>query len=185
MKPDQAPHDELRVVRSFNAHATLAQLPNEGVKLLGSDFGGCYMIGVTRFQSATGIVEWHETHDELLVVLAGRGRITVWAPDGPRHCDVQPGSVVWIPAGQEHAFDVKEEIQLVFVSPARGNGVRATSPGGEAILARHEADIEQQLARDDQQPTRKRAHRAPQHGRVNPAAVTATHAVTNTQQAAK
>ena len=41
------------------------------------------------------------TEDEIYVVTAGRARIVT--PDGS--ADVEPGSVIFVPAGEEHRFD--------------------------------------------------------------------------------
>ena len=40
------------------------------------------------------------TRDELYVIAAGRGRFVVQG----RECDVQPGDVLFVPAGAEHRF---------------------------------------------------------------------------------
>ncbi|MFC8191654.1 cupin domain-containing protein [Cellulomonas sp. NPDC057328] len=50
--------------------------------------------------------------DEVYVVLAGRGRL--WTPTAT--VDVGPGSVVFVPAGEEHRFvDVTEALTVVVV----------------------------------------------------------------------
>ncbi|MEV0326044.1 cupin domain-containing protein [Micromonospora echinospora] len=58
------------------------------------------------------------TEDEIYVVLRGRGRLRT--PD--EAVDVGPGSVVFVPAGEEHRFvDVTEELTvLVVFGPAEG-----------------------------------------------------------------
>jgi mannose-6-phosphate isomerase-like protein (cupin superfamily) len=56
------------------------------------------------------------TEDEVYVVAAGRARIVTPAAAA----DVGPGSVVFVPAGEEHRFvDITEELTLlVFFGPA-------------------------------------------------------------------
>lgn len=50
--------------------------------------------------------------DEVYVVLAGRGRL--WTPGAT--VDVGPGSVVFVPVGEEHRFvDVTEALTVVVV----------------------------------------------------------------------
>ncbi|MEV0731668.1 MULTISPECIES: cupin domain-containing protein [Polymorphospora] len=58
------------------------------------------------------------TEDEVYVVTAGRARLVT--PDGA--APVGPGSVVFVPAGEEHRFvDVTEDLTvLVFFGPAEG-----------------------------------------------------------------
>ncbi|WBB80570.1 cupin domain-containing protein [Micromonospora sp. WMMD882] len=58
------------------------------------------------------------TEDEVYVVLAGQGRLRT--PE--RTVDVGPGSVVFVPAGEEHRFvDVVADLTvLVFFGPAEG-----------------------------------------------------------------
>ncbi|MEU4530291.1 cupin domain-containing protein [Micromonospora ureilytica] len=65
------------------------------------------------------------TEDEIYVVTAGRARIVT--PDGA--AEVGPGSVIFVPAGEEHRFDeVTEDLALLVVfGPAygsRGPGLR-------------------------------------------------------------
>jgi mannose-6-phosphate isomerase-like protein (cupin superfamily) len=59
------------------------------------------------------------TKDEIYVVTAGRARIVT--PDGA--AEVGPGSVVFVPAGEEHRFtDVTEDLVLLVVfGPAHGS----------------------------------------------------------------
>jgi mannose-6-phosphate isomerase-like protein (cupin superfamily) len=59
------------------------------------------------------------TEDEIYVVTAGRARIVT--PDGT--AEVGPGSVVFVPAGEEHRFDqVTEDLVLLVVfGPAYGS----------------------------------------------------------------
>jgi mannose-6-phosphate isomerase-like protein (cupin superfamily) len=56
------------------------------------------------------------TEDEVYVVVSGRARLT--AESGT--VDVEPGSVLWVPAGEEHRFtDIAEDLTvLVFFAPA-------------------------------------------------------------------
>jgi mannose-6-phosphate isomerase-like protein (cupin superfamily) len=59
------------------------------------------------------------TEDEVYVVTAGRARFVT--PEGST--DVMPGSVIFVPAGEEHRFvDVSEDLTtLVFFGPAEGS----------------------------------------------------------------
>jgi mannose-6-phosphate isomerase-like protein (cupin superfamily) len=59
------------------------------------------------------------TEDEIYVVTAGRGRIVT--PDGA--AEVGVGSVIFVPAGEEHRFDeVTEDLALLVVfGPAYGS----------------------------------------------------------------
>ncbi len=58
------------------------------------------------------------TEDEVHVVTGGRARITTLE----RSADVGPGSVIFVPAGEEHRFvDVTEDLALLVVfGPAYG-----------------------------------------------------------------
>jgi mannose-6-phosphate isomerase-like protein (cupin superfamily) len=60
--------------------------------------------------------------DEAYLVLRGRGRIRVGGEDRA----VEPGSVVFVPAGVEHRFhDITEELSLaVCFAPAEGTAGR-------------------------------------------------------------
>jgi mannose-6-phosphate isomerase-like protein (cupin superfamily) len=59
------------------------------------------------------------TEDEIYVVTAGRARIVT--PDGS--ADVGPGSVIFVPAHEEHRFvDITEDLALlVFFAPPYGS----------------------------------------------------------------
>ena len=58
------------------------------------------------------------TEDEIYVVTAGRGRIVT--PD--RTAEVHPGSVIFVAAGEEHRFEVAEDLALLVVfGPAYGS----------------------------------------------------------------
>jgi mannose-6-phosphate isomerase-like protein (cupin superfamily) len=59
------------------------------------------------------------TEDEIYVVTAGRARIVT--PDGA--AEVGPGSVIFVPAGEEHRFDeVTEDLALLVVfGPSYGS----------------------------------------------------------------
>ena len=59
------------------------------------------------------------TEDEIYVVTAGRARIVT--PDAT--AEVGPGSVIFVPAGEEHRFeDVTEDLALLVVfGPAYGS----------------------------------------------------------------
>ena len=64
------------------------------------------------------------TEDEIYVVTAGRARIVT--PDGD--AGVGPGSVIFVPAGEEHRFvEVSEDLALLVVfGPAYGS--RSSDP---------------------------------------------------------
>jgi mannose-6-phosphate isomerase-like protein (cupin superfamily) len=70
------------------------------------------------------------TEDEIYVVTTGRARIVT--PDGS--ADVGPGSVIFVPAGEEHRFeDITEDLALLVVfGPAYGSraGVSGSGEGG-------------------------------------------------------
>src|SRR5258706_15452008 len=68
------------------------------------------------------------TEDEIYVVTAGRARIVT--PDGT--AEVGRGSVVFVPAGEEHRFeDVTEDLALLVVfGPAYGSRSRSGSGSG-------------------------------------------------------
>jgi len=57
--------------------------------------------------------------DEIYVVMTGRGRIVT--PD--RTADVGPGSVIFVPAGEDHKFEgITEDLTLLVVfGPAYGS----------------------------------------------------------------
>lgn len=63
------------------------------------------------------------TEDEAYVVLRGHGRIRV----GDEDREVEPGSVVFVPAHLEHYFhDIQEELSIaVFFAPAEGSASRS------------------------------------------------------------
>jgi mannose-6-phosphate isomerase-like protein (cupin superfamily) len=70
---------------------------------------------------AAGEVDEQEPHteDEIYVCVAGRARFVT--PSG--ECDVSPGSVIFVPAREEHRFvDITEALSLVVVfGPAEGS----------------------------------------------------------------
>ena len=58
------------------------------------------------------------TEDEIYVVTSGGGRIVT--PGGT--AEVGPGSVIFVPAGEEHRFEVTEDLALLVVfGPAYGS----------------------------------------------------------------
>jgi mannose-6-phosphate isomerase-like protein (cupin superfamily) len=67
-----------------------------------------------------GEVDEQEPHteDEIYVCTSGRARF--WTPDAS--CDVGPGTVIFVPAHEEHRFvDITERLTLVVVfGPAEG-----------------------------------------------------------------
>ena len=71
-------------------------------------------LSVGTYRIPAGGVDEQEPHteDEVYVVSAGRGRL--WTPE--RTVDVGPGSVVFVPAHEEHRFvDVTEELTVLVV----------------------------------------------------------------------
>jgi len=69
------------------------------------------------------------TEDEVYVVTAGRA--TIVTPAGS--AEVGPGSVIFVPAGEEHQFaGVTEDLALLVVfGPAYGSRSPAASAGGD------------------------------------------------------
>jgi mannose-6-phosphate isomerase-like protein (cupin superfamily) len=67
------------------------------------------------------------TEDEVYIVTAGRA--TIVTPAAP--ADVGPGSVIFVPAGEEHRFaEVTEDLALLVVfGPAYGSRSAAVSTG--------------------------------------------------------
>jgi mannose-6-phosphate isomerase-like protein (cupin superfamily) len=59
------------------------------------------------------------TEDEIYVVIGGRARIAAGIDSAP----VGPGSVVFVPAGEDHRFtDITEDLAaLVFFAPPEGS----------------------------------------------------------------
>ena len=70
------------------------------------------------------------TEDEIYVCVSGRARFVTPASE----CDVAPGTVIFVPANEEHRFvDITERLQLVVVfGPAEGS----RAPDGEATHPR-------------------------------------------------
>lgn len=75
-------------------------------------------LSVGTYSIPAGGIDEQEPHteDEVYVVTAGRGRL--WTPD--LTVDIGPGSVLFVPAREEHRFiDVTEALTLlVFFGPA-------------------------------------------------------------------
>lgn len=65
-----------------------------------------------------GGVDPQQPHTEDEIYVCTRGRATLWTPTGS--APVTPGSVLFVPAGEEHRFvDVEEELTvLVIFGPA-------------------------------------------------------------------
>lgn len=59
------------------------------------------------------------TEDEIYVCIAGRARMVTPSAE----CDVTPGTVIFVPAREEHRFvDITERLSLVVVfAPAEGS----------------------------------------------------------------
>ena len=90
---------------------------------------GTYCIPVGGFDDQSP-----HTEDEIYVVTAGRATIVTPAASA----DVSPGSVIFIPAGEEHRFaEVTEDLALLVVfGPAYGSRSSrwAPAPAGDADL---------------------------------------------------
>ncbi|MGL5824590.1 MAG: cupin domain-containing protein [Nocardioides sp.] len=73
------------------------------------------------YSLAKGGVDPQEPHteDELYVCIGGRA--TLWATSGS--APVEPGTVLFVPAGEEHRFvDIEEDLTvLVIFGPAEGS----------------------------------------------------------------
>jgi len=82
-------------------------------------------LSVGTYCIPAGGVDGQSPHaeDEIYVVTGGRARITT--PRGT--ADVGPGSVIFVPAGEEHRFvDVLENLTLLVVfGPAYGTAIKA------------------------------------------------------------
>lgn len=68
---------------------------------------GCYRIPV-------GGTDEQQPHSEDEVYVVSAGRATLWTPTGS--VGVRPGSVVFVPAWEEHRFvDVQEPLEILVV----------------------------------------------------------------------
>jgi oxalate decarboxylase/phosphoglucose isomerase-like protein (cupin superfamily) len=65
------------------------------------------------------------TEDELYVCTSGRATLRTTSGDAP----IEPGTVVYVPAGEEHRFVEVSEDLCLFVVFAPPEGDRATDPG--------------------------------------------------------
>ena len=71
-------------------------------------------LSLGTYSIPAGAVDGQQPHteDEVYVVLSGRGRL--WTPT--QVADVGPGTVAFVPAGEEHRFvDVEEELHVTVV----------------------------------------------------------------------
>jgi len=70
------------------------------------------------YSIATGAADPQDPHTEDELYVCTRGRATLWTPSGS--AAVEPGTVVFVPAGEEHRFvDVEEDLTvLVMFGPA-------------------------------------------------------------------
>jgi mannose-6-phosphate isomerase-like protein (cupin superfamily) len=76
-------------------------------------------LGLYQHRAGTGVVQDPHQEDEVYVVLAGAGTISVHNEDMP----VGPGSVIYVPAQAPHYFhSVTEDLRvLVMFAPAEGS----------------------------------------------------------------
>ena len=74
--------------------------------------------GVYRLAAGAADAQLPHTEDEVYLLLAGRCRLRAGDKDVP----VEPGDVLFVPAGEPHQFhDLTEAIEvLVFFAPAEG-----------------------------------------------------------------
>jgi mannose-6-phosphate isomerase-like protein (cupin superfamily) len=91
-------------------------------------------LSVGTYSIPAGGFDNQEPHgeDEIYVVMAGRGRFE----SGGEGVDVAPGTVLYVPAGEEHRFmQVSEDLAvLVLFAPAEGD--RCTKDDHEDNAAR-------------------------------------------------
>jgi mannose-6-phosphate isomerase-like protein (cupin superfamily) len=78
---------------------------------------------------AAGASDPQQPHTEDELYVCTRGRATLWTPTGS--ATVGPGSVVFVPAGEEHRFvDVEEDLTVFVVfGPAEDSRKRGGTPG--------------------------------------------------------
>ena len=79
-------------------------------------------LSVGSYLLPAGCVDDQTPHhqDEVYVVVSGRGRFT----DGAETVDVGPGSLLFVPAGEDHRFhDITEDlaVAVVFAPPYTGD----------------------------------------------------------------
>jgi quercetin dioxygenase-like cupin family protein len=66
------------------------------------------------YSIAAGAVDPQEPHTEDELYMCTHGRATLWTPSGSTA--VEPGTVVFVPAGEEHRFvDVEEDLTVLVV----------------------------------------------------------------------
>lgn len=77
-------------------------------------------VGVYELAAGSDDPQRPHMEDEIYYVLDGRGRIRVGDDDS----EVNPGSVIFVAAGQPHKFhSITEDLRfLVVFAPARGSG---------------------------------------------------------------
>lgn len=66
------------------------------------------------YSIAAGAADPQEPHTEDELYVCTHGRATLWTPSGSTA--VEPGTVVFVPAGEEHRFvDVEEDLTVLVV----------------------------------------------------------------------
>ena len=66
------------------------------------------------YSIAAGAADPQEPHTEDELYVCTHGRATIWTPSGSTA--VEPGTVVFVPAGEEHRFvDVEEDLTVLVV----------------------------------------------------------------------
>jgi len=80
------------------------------------------------YSIAAGAADPQDPHTEDELYVCTRGRATLWTPTGS--AALEPGTVIFVPAGEEHRFvDVEEDLTvLVMFGPAEDS----RKPGGSA-----------------------------------------------------
>jgi mannose-6-phosphate isomerase-like protein (cupin superfamily) len=73
-------------------------------------------VGIYRLQAGGEDMQRPHTEDEVYYIASGRARVRVGKDDAP----VKPGSVVFVPANEEHRFfNITSDLDaLVFFAPA-------------------------------------------------------------------
>ena len=60
----------------------------------------------------------HAEEDEMFLVVAGRLRLEIRAPDAPTFVEIGPGEFYIVPRGIEHRPIAEEEVHLLMFEPA-------------------------------------------------------------------
>lgn len=116
----------MQIIEGAGVWRSPAAGPNDWVEHLKvADLSvGTYCIPASGFDDQTP-----HTEDEIYVVTAGRATIVTPAASA----DVGPGSVIFVPAGEEHRFtEVTDDLALLVVfGPAYGSRSSTVTAGSE------------------------------------------------------